>query len=130
MTDALPLYPRPIASVFGAIPHPVCEFHIPKGLTTAVLRVLARSRKWLAVQAPKLPRGRPKGTAGAQRLHRRAEAIPQRVGELFEHRHLFARHRLTAAQRATLHRSVRGEPRLRVLPMSSCGSYEVLPDSL
>src|SRR5262249_55132381 len=27
-TDGSPLYPEPLAAVFGAIPHPVCEFHI------------------------------------------------------------------------------------------------------
>src|SRR5262244_1877471 len=26
-TDASPLYPQPIAAVFGAVPHQVCQFH-------------------------------------------------------------------------------------------------------
>jgi hypothetical protein len=37
------------------------------------------------------------------------------VAELFKHRHLFVRHRLTAAERATLRRLSRGERRLQAL---------------
>ena len=114
-TDGSPLYPEPIAQVFGPIPHQVCEFHILKELTQAVLRVWARLRKRLAEQAPKLPRGRPKKTPAARRRHRRAKAIHHRIAELFEHRHLFVRHHLTASQRATLHHLSRGEPQLRAL---------------
>jgi hypothetical protein len=114
-TDASSLYPVPIALVFGAILHQICQFHILKELTKAVLRVLARLRKRLAAAAPKLPRGRTKQTAAAQRLRRRALAIKRRVGELFEQRYLFVRHHLTAAQRATLARLMRGEPQLRTL---------------
>jgi hypothetical protein len=114
-TDASPLYPGPIARVFGPIPHQVCEFHILMELTKAVLRVLARLRKRLAEEAPKLPRGRPKDTPAARRRHRRAKAIHHRITELFKHRHLFVRHHLTASQRATLHRLSRGEPQLRAL---------------
>jgi hypothetical protein len=84
-TDGSPLYPEPIARVFGPIPHQVCEFHILKELTQTVLRVLARLRKRLAEQAPKLPRGRPKNTPAARRRHRRAKAIHHRIAELFEH---------------------------------------------
>jgi hypothetical protein len=114
-TDASPLYPRPIALVFGGIPHQVCRFHILKELTQAVLHVLARLRKQLAAQAPKLPRGRPKATPEGQRLHRQARAIQKRVSALFEHRHLFVRHHLTAAERATLQRLVRYGRPLRAL---------------
>jgi hypothetical protein len=36
-TDASPLYPEPIAQVFGAVPHQLCEFHVIKELTKAIL---------------------------------------------------------------------------------------------
>src|SRR5262249_5184664 len=36
-TDGSPLYPGPIAEVFGAIPHQVCTFHILREVTKAVL---------------------------------------------------------------------------------------------
>jgi Transposase len=114
-TDGSPLYPLPIDLVFGSIPHQVCEFHVLKELTQAVLHVLARLRKRLAAQAPKLPRGRPKNTPEAQRRRRRAVAITRRVTELFDERHLFVRHRLSAGQRATLHRLMQGQSQLRAL---------------
>jgi hypothetical protein len=114
-TDGSPLYPVPLAEVFPEVPHQVCEFHVLKELTKAVLRALASLRKQLVAQAPKLPRGRPKTTAAAQRRLGRARRIKQRVADLFEHRHLFVRHHLTEAQRATLKRLVRGEPRLKAL---------------
>ena len=95
--------------------HQVCEFHILKELTKAVLHALAGIRKRLAAQAPPLPRGRPSNAQKAQRGHRQAQRLKQRVAELFEHRHLFVRHHLTAAQRSTLKQLLRGEPRLKAL---------------
>jgi hypothetical protein len=114
-TDASPLYPLPVALAFGPIPHQVCEFHILKELTKAVLHAVARIRKHLAAQAPQLPRGRPRATAAAQRQYRRARRLQQQVAALFEHRYLFARHYLTAAEGATLRRLTRGSPCLRAL---------------
>ena len=38
-TDASPLYPGPIAKVFGNVPHQICEFHIIAALTKAVLKL-------------------------------------------------------------------------------------------
>jgi hypothetical protein len=114
-TDGSALYPVPLAEVFPGVPHQVCEFHVLKELTKAVLRALAGIRKKLAAQAPKLPRGRPKDTPQARRAHRRAHRIKRRVAELFEHRHLFVRHHLTPSQRATLRRLVRGDARLKAL---------------
>jgi hypothetical protein len=114
-TDGSPLYPAPIALVFGPIPHQVCEFHILKELTQAVLQVVARIRKELAAQAPKLPRGRTPNSPAAGRRHRRAQRLKQRVAELFEHRHLFVRRELAVSEQATLRRLSRGSPRLRAV---------------
>jgi hypothetical protein len=114
-TDGAPLYPLPIALVFGAIPHQICEFHILKELTQAVLHVLARIRKHLAAQAPQLPRGRTPNTPTARRRHRRARRTKQRLADLFEYRHLFVRRHLDASERAVLGRLSQGEPRLRAL---------------
>ena len=113
-TDASSLYPQPIAQVFGAVPHQLCEFHALKELTKAVLRAVAQLRKRLAAQKPPLPRGRP-STRAAQRAARRRQRLRQKVGDLFEHRHLFVGHHLTAAERATLQRITRGQPQLRTL---------------
>jgi hypothetical protein len=114
-TDGSSLYPEPITLLFGNIPHQVCEFHILKELTKAVRRVLAQLRKRLAAQAPPLPRGRPKKTRVRQRRHRKAQAIGQRVAILFEHRHLFVRRHLSAAEHATQQRLVRWGRPLRAL---------------
>ena len=113
-TDASPLYPQPILQVFGPIPHQICEFHILKELNKAVLRVVARLRKRIAAQMPALGRGRP-ATAPAKRTQRRRAAMKRRIAELFQHRHLFVRHHLTASQRAQLDRLVRGQSQLRAL---------------
>jgi hypothetical protein len=114
-TDASSLYPLPIRYALGPIPHQICEFHILKELTLAVLRVLAQMRKRLAEQKPKLPRGRPKNTPEGQRLHHQAQAIQSRIADLFEHRHLFVRHHLSAAERVLLGRLTRSDRRLRAL---------------
>jgi len=114
-TDGSPLYPQPMALALGGVPHQVCAFHILKELTKAVLHAVARLRKGLAAQAPKLPRGRPRTTPEARRQHRRAQRLQQRVADLFEHRHLFVQHHLTVAQRAALRGLWRGLPCLRAL---------------
>jgi hypothetical protein len=114
-TDGSSLYPQPITLALGNIPPQICEFHILKELTKAVLGVLARLRKRLAAQAPPLRRGRPKQTPESRQLHRKAQAIQQRVADLFEHRYLFVRHHLTAAQRTTLQRLLRYGRQLRAL---------------
>src|SRR5262245_38772722 len=114
-TDGSPLYPEPIALVFGGIPHQVCEFHVLKELTKAFLHALAILRKRLAAQAPPLPRGRPGKTAAAQRTRRRAQRLKKRRAELFENRHLFVRHQRTPSQRGTLNGLLRGDPQLKAL---------------
>jgi hypothetical protein len=114
-TDGSALYPEPIAAAFGDdIPHQVCTFHVLRELVRAVLSAVARVRKGLTAGAPKLPRGRP-GSEAARRAARRKERIEGKVGELFEHRHLFVRKRRSPSGRATLRRITRGLPQLRAL---------------
>ena len=113
-TDGSALYPEPIFKVFGDSPHQVCEFHVIKELTKAVLRAVAKVRKELAAAKPKLGRGRPSSSA-ARKAARRRKQIEQKVGNLFQHRYLFVQHDLTPAQRRTLLRITRGRPELRTL---------------
>ena len=113
-TDGSPLYPEPLRDVFGDVPHQVCEFHVIKELTKAVLRAVAKVRKQLAARKPTGQRGRPT-TAAAKRLARRRQRLQQQIADLFEHRHLFVRHELTAAERRTLRTITRGLPQLRTL---------------
>lgn len=114
-TDASPLYLLPVPLAFGPIPHQVCEFHIIKELTKAVLRVLAQMRKRLAEQKPKLPRGCRGNGAKAQELRHQAQALQQRITTLFEHRHLFVRRHLGVSERALLQRLTRADRQLRAL---------------
>ncbi len=113
-TDGSSLYPEPLQLVFPDVPHQVCEFHIIKELTKAIVRAVAQVRKRLAAQKPVGKRGRPTTTA-AKRIARRRKRLRQRIAELFEHRYLFVQHTLTAAQRRTLRRITRGLPKLRTL---------------
>jgi Transposase len=113
-TDASPLYPEPLRQVFGDIPHQICEFHIIKELTKAILRAVAKVRKQLAAQKPVGKRGRPTTTA-AKRMMRRRKRLQQKIADLFEHRHLFVQHDCTPAERRMLQRITRGLPQLRTL---------------
>jgi len=113
-TDGSSLYPEPISKVFGDVLHQVCEFHVLKELTKAVLRAVAKVRKELAASKPKLGRGRP-STPAARKASRQRKRIEQKVGDLFEHRHLFVQHELTPSERRTLHRITCGRPELRAL---------------
>lgn len=114
-TDGSALYPEPLAEVFPGLPHQVCEFHILKELTKVVLRLVARLRKRLAEEKPKLPRGRPPSDQESQRKARQAKKIERQVAELFKHRHLFVRHHLSPAQRRQLQQLCRGQQQLRVV---------------
>jgi Transposase len=113
-TDGSPLYPEPVREVFGDVPHQVCEFHVLKELTKAILRAVAKVRKQLAARKPAGRRGRPT-TAAAKQQARRRQRLQQKIADLFEHRHLFVQHELTAAERRTLQAITRGLPQLRTL---------------
>jgi Transposase len=113
-TDASPLYPKPLQAVFGDVPHQICEFHIIKELTKAILRAVAKVRKTLAARKPTMKRGRP-STIEAKRAARQGKRLQQKIADLFEHRYLFVQHDLTPAQRRTLRKITRGLPQLRTL---------------
>ena len=113
-TEGSPLYPEPLQTVFGEVPHQICEFHILKELTKAILRAVAQVRKDLAAHKPPIKRGRP-STPAAKRTVRQRERLQQKIGELFAQRYLFVQHDLTPAERRTLHLLTRGLPQLRTL---------------
>ena len=77
-TDGSPLYPEPIAQVFGVVPHQICTFHVLRELVKAVLGAVAKVRKELAAAKPKLGRGRPSKAARA--LARRKKRIERKIG--------------------------------------------------
>jgi Transposase len=112
-TDGSPLYPKPLKELWPSVPHQVCEFHVLKEITKAVLHALAKLRKQLTEQIPKQPRGRPSKQRQAQ-----AQAISrqqQRVSDLFTNRYLFVRHHLRGEEKALLQRLTRGLRQLRTL---------------
>jgi Transposase len=115
-TDGSDLYPPAILTAFGAIPHQICEFHVLKQITVAVLHAVAKVRKDLTAQKPKLKRGRPstKDKAARQRA-RQSVRLQQKIADLFTHRHLFVKHHLTEAERKRLQVITRGLPHLRTL---------------
>jgi hypothetical protein len=112
-TDASALYPVPIAEIFDAALHQVCEFHTIAELTKAILRALAQERKKLTAQQPKLSRGKP--SKATRRLAQKRQRLQAKVRALFDGRYLFVRHHLTAAERKTLLQITRGLPHLRAL---------------
>jgi hypothetical protein len=92
-TDGSALYPEPIVTVFGAVPHQVCTSHALRELTKAIRSAVAKERKRLAAGAPKLPRGRPATKAARCAAHHKKQ-IQREVGDLFDHRYLFVRRHL------------------------------------
>jgi hypothetical protein len=112
-TDGSPLYPKAIATVFGPILHQVCQFHVLAELTKAILKAVAKVRRKLKTALPRLGRGRP--TRAKRKLAARKKRIESRITDLFDHRHLFVQHALTAAEQKTLRRITRGQPVLCTL---------------
>ncbi len=112
-TDGSPLYPKPLADLWPNVRHQLCEFHVLKEITKAMLCAVAKLRKELSAKIPKQGRGRPGKAqkAPARKISRQK----QRVADLFENRHLFVRHELTAKQNKLLVQLTRGLPQLRVL---------------
>jgi hypothetical protein len=113
-TDGSPLYPQPIAEIFPGVRHQLCEFHVLAEITKTVLHAVAKVRKGLARKKQQLGRGRPR-TKQAKQAARRNRRLQEKIGDLFEHRHLLVAHHLTPAECRTLQRITRGLPQLRTL---------------
>ncbi len=112
-TDGASCYLPAIPDVFGLIPHQVCQFHMLGHLTEAVLHAVAKVRKQLAAQLPKLPHGRTPNRL--RKLLERHHRLEQKLSDLYTHRYLFVQHHLTQHERDTLQRLTRGQPHLRTL---------------
>jgi transposase-like protein len=112
-TDGSELYPDAIASTFPGARHQLCEFHVLKEIVTAVLRAVAKLRKSLKGEVPKLPRGRP--TKETKKLARKAKRLREHVRELFEDRHLFVKRELTGSEKKRVERLARRHNELRPL---------------
>jgi hypothetical protein len=89
-TDGSSLYPKVLEELWPNARHQICEFHVLKEITLAVLHALAKLRKQMTANIPKQPRGRP--SKEQQPPARKVKRQKQRVVELFEHRYLFVTH--------------------------------------
>jgi hypothetical protein len=113
-TDGSPLYPDPIANVFGQVKHQSCQFHIISEITKDILKAVTQVRRQLKQKKTKCPRGRPSGKK-AKQIARRNKQVQKRIAELFEHRHLFVKHRLTRRENKILQHITLGLDQLRIL---------------
>jgi hypothetical protein len=112
-TDGSSLYPKVVKGLWPDARHQLCQFHVIKEITKAILHALAVLRKELTARIPKLGRGRP--SKEQQPVAREAKRQKQKVADLFENRYLFVSHHLSQAQRQQLVRLTRGLPQLRRL---------------
>jgi len=113
-TDGSPLYPDPIANVFGQVKHQSCQFHIISEITKDILKAVTQVRRQLKQKKTKCPRGRPSGKK-AKQIARRNKQAQKRIAELFEHRHLFVKHTLTRREKKILQHITLGLDQLRIL---------------
>jgi hypothetical protein len=113
-TDGSPLYPDPIANVFGQVKHQSCQFHIISEITRDILKAVTEVRRQLKQKKTKRPRGRP-SVKKAKQIARKNKQVHKKIAELFEHRHLFVKHTLTHKEKKILQRITRGIDQFRSL---------------
>ena len=110
-TDGSPLYPEPIQTVFGAVSHQICTFHILKELTQGILSAVSAERRRLAKSKPKLKRGRPSSKEkAARRLARKSKRMQEKISDLFQGRFFFVKRHLKPSERQQLLHITRGLP--------------------
>ena len=113
-TDGSPLYPEPIANVFGPVEHQSCQFHIISEITKEILKAVTQARRRLKQKKTKRPRGRPSGK-DAKRIAQKNQHVQKEIAALFEYRHLFVKHAQTHKEKKILQRITRGLDHLRIL---------------
>jgi hypothetical protein len=113
-TDGSPLYPEPIANVFGQVKHQSCQFHIISEITKDILRAVTQARRRLKQKKTKRPRGRPSGK-DAKQIARKNQQVQKEIAALFEHRHLFIQHTLSHKEKKIIQHITRGLDHLRTL---------------
>jgi hypothetical protein len=113
-TDGSALSPEPIREVFGDVPHQLCTVHGIAALVKGVLRAVASARERLAKSKPTLKRGRPSSKdKEARRLARKSKTMQEKINDVFPHRCVFVKRRLTPSERQQCVPSTRGLPHLR-----------------
>jgi hypothetical protein len=112
-TDGSPLYPKVLKKLWPGVRHQSCRFHILMEITKSVLRALARVRQEMRKAIPKLRRGRPRKED--RKRAGKVKRMRARLKEHFQHRYLFVKRHLSAAEKKVLKRLMRGRPELRAL---------------
>ncbi|MCG7853927.1 MAG: transposase, partial [Methanosarcinaceae archaeon] len=113
-TDGSPLYPAPIAEVFGKVKHQSCQFHIIKEITRDILKAVTQVRRQLKLQKIKRSRGRPCGQR-AKQVAQKNKRFQKKIADLFEYRYLFVKRTLSPKEKKILQRITRGLNQLRTL---------------
>lgn len=113
-TDGSPLYPEPIAEVFGEIRHQSCQFHIITEITKDILKVVTQVRRQLKHKKVKCLRGRPSDKK-AKQIAQENKGIQNKIAKLFEHRHLFVKHAVSLKEKKILRHITQGFDQLRTL---------------
>ena len=113
-TDGSPLYPDPIAEVFGKVKHRSCQFHIIKEITKDILKALTQVRRQLKQKKTKRLRGRPSGKR-AKQIAQKNKRLQKKIADLFEYRYLFVKRTLTPKEKKILQRITRGLGQVRAL---------------
>jgi len=115
-TDGSPLYPDPIAEVFGKVKHQSCQFHIIKEITKDILKAVTQVRRQLKQKKTKRSRGRPSGKR-AKQVAQKNKRLQKKIANLFEYRYLFVKRTLSPKEKKILQRITRGLDQLRTLRM-------------
>jgi len=113
-TDGSPLYPDPIADVFGKIKHQSCQFHIIKEITKDILKAVTQVRRELKQKKTKRSRGHPSGKR-AKQVAQKNKRLQKKIADLFEYRYLFVKRTLSPKEKKILQRITRGLGQLRTL---------------
>jgi hypothetical protein len=113
-TDGSALYPEPIRTVFGDVPHQLCTFHVLKELTKGIVKAVAKERERLAQSKPKVKRGRPSSKdKEARRLARKNTCMQPKISDVFQDRFLFVKRHVKPSERTRLMSITRGLPHWR-----------------
>lgn len=113
-TDGSPLYPEPIAEVFGDVEHQSCQFHVIKEINKAILKAVAQVRREAKQKKIKRQQGRPSGKQ-ARHIARKNKRLQEKIADLFEYRYLFVKHIPSGKEKKILQRITRGLNQLRTL---------------
>jgi hypothetical protein len=101
--------PAPLREVCGAVPHPICPFHLVAEGGKAVVGAVASARTGLAATQPARRRGRPRPPA-AQHAARRKKRLAVQRAAFCTPRSLCVQRHLHTTERTILWRLPRGLP--------------------